>query len=324
MSLPAQVPGACASPARPSWLPPAPRRAEPTLGSHRASTHTYFQPLSPPALPGVGFWALFPHMVPIVGRCCSAGFRGTACAAPRCPPWHGRSPQGTAQGWRLTELPATAAVRAVTVLKRVLGFPPLEDKSLPLQRPQPQPKPPAPEQCRGFLRAAPQGPELCGTPLIGTRRPQQPGGPSGTAPTAPLRPLWAACGEQRLPATPAPHSGTRCGSRGLRHLPQDRAGTLRAGGGGGALPSRARPAGGSGVWESRRCCGSGAGPAAPGPLRAPSTESRGRDRAPSISEGLQASTKESSRKELIKEFQFPSTQPLVLCERKTKPGHSHC
>lgn len=32
----------------------------------------------------------------------------------------------------------------------------------------------------------------------------------------------------------------------------------------------------------------------------------------------------SSRKELIKELQFPPTQTLVLCEHNSKPKHSHC
>lgn len=60
------------------------------------------------------------------------------------------------------------------------------------------------------------------------------------------------------------------------------------------------------------------------PAPAPSPEGRTGLLHQRATLGLQTPTKESSRKELIKEFQFPSTQPLVLCEHKTNPGHSHC
>lgn len=221
------------------------------------------------------------------------------------------------------------------MFNRVLGFPPLEDKSVPLQRPPLHPKSLAPEECRGFLPAAPQGPELCGTLFTGTRWPHQPGVASGTAPTgtgpaaAAVGSLWR--GTAAGPA-PAPHSGTRCGSRTLRHLPQGRAGTLRGGGCGGAaaLTGTAgrgqRGAGVTGVLREQ----SGARRSRPRIALCPGGA---RNRVPRggqgslhqrATQGLQTSTKESSRMELIKEFQFPSMQPLVLCEHKTKPGHSHC
>lgn len=290
--------------------------AEPTLGSHGASTHIHLQPLFPPALPGVGFWALFPHMVPTVGRLLLSG----------CPRWHGRAPQGTApQGTarsrRLTEFPP---LPPVTVLKHDLGFPPRGDKLVPLQRPQPHPKALAPEERRGSSRQPLSSRTLWDASYRSSpaRRPLRNGahGPSAAA-VGTLR--WArAAGPPsqlltapRRRSSPAPAAGQRWSPAGRRRW-------------GSRCPhGHGRP--GSGVREPGGAVGAERGPPLPPrtalcPRPAPSPEGRTGLPPPASDTGLRTSTKESSRKELIKEFQFPSTQPLVLCEHKTKPGHSHC
>ncbi|CAN8197901.1 unnamed protein product [Coccothraustes coccothraustes] len=194
--------------------------------------------------------------------------------------------------------------RGVTVLQRVLGSPPLEDKSLPLQRPQPHPKPLAPEQCLGFLPTAPQVPSsvgrllsergglssaaspqerrpqprcgLCGQPVVGnggrpprllSAAPAAAPEPSGTFRRAGLEP----CGTRRSPAlTGAAGRGQR--RVGVAAVPWERSGARR---------SRARIA----------LCPGGARNGRPSP------ESRGRDRAPSVS-GQHRACKPQLRKAL--------------------------
>lgn len=61
----------------------------------------------------------------LLGAVSSRGAHRRPPAAPLGPPWHGRSPQGTARGRCLTEVAATAAARGVPVLQRLLHFLPL-------------------------------------------------------------------------------------------------------------------------------------------------------------------------------------------------------
>lgn len=293
MTLPAQVPGGCASPARPPRPPPAPCKAEPTSGSHRVTTHTALQPVSPPALPGVGFWALFPHRVPTAGRLLLRWVPAAPPALP-CPALHGTGARLRAQrrpgaSRRCPPLPPREGSLCSTEFWDFLSL--RINQSLHRGHHFTQ----SPSHLRNAAASsrqplrAPNSVGRCSREHGGLTSPASPQERRPQAPAL-LQPLWAACGGERLPAQP------RLLTAGPAAAPEP-SGTFRRAGlepcGAAAveepLPSRARPAGGSGVRESPECCGSRAGPAGLGPASrsapgAPRTEFRGGDRAPSISE----------------------------------------